>query len=204
MLTYSVFGNAAPESSETPKQISTDPVLKKGELDKSTSTLEDSMILTPTEAPPAELGEDPLLPTRRLAYEANFVGGGLWMGSIRAFEVNDNLLFMTIGQSTYDEAQRAREWTFEFTSNAMFGGSYGMKWLQSLRSYYEPYLKVSLGGLFSTGESFGTFINWKRYQVRGAIGADDLFSLGRRVRCEASLIYSGFGISLSISGSYAF
>lgn len=204
LMFTSIPSLAAPEAAEIPQSISTKPVLKKEEPDQKKSVQEDSLSVTPTAPPPAELGEDPLVATRRLAKNASFVGGGLVMGSISQFNVSENMLLFSLGQTHYREAQRATEWTFEFASSILYGGSYGYKWLHDLGGSYEPYSKISLGGLFSVNESFGTFVNWKRYQLRASYGFEDLFSMGRRVRCEGTIAYSGFGFALFLSGSYAF
>ena len=172
-ILYSPYSYSLPDSAQTPKTISTSPVLKKKEIEKTTPDIQDSLSITPTEAPPPELGEDPLLPSRRLAKYASTLGTGLWVGSLSRFESTEGVLLFSTGVSHYEEAQFAKEWSFEFTSNSMFGFSYGYKWLQNLRQYYEPFYKVSLGGLFMPSENFGTFINWKRYQIRGSIGLDD-------------------------------
>jgi hypothetical protein len=116
----------------------------------------------------------------------------------------DILFYYQIGRSWYEGAQFASELSFEGTSNGLFGFTYGYKWLQQLGEWNEPFLKVAVGGLFNPTESFATFVNWKRYQLRFGAGFDDLFHLARQLRLEAGFNWSGYGISVYGGFNYAF
>lgn len=80
--------------------------------------------------------------------------------------------------------------------------SWGLHWdTQSyccLGEMAEPYWGFGIGGFYKSSEQLAGLVNVDRYHLRGRIGFEDLFSLGRRLRTELLLRAGMQGASLEI------
>jgi hypothetical protein len=196
------FAFAAPSADFPPDPI--DPHPRPRENDSPPADFHESTRITPAPGFSDPSEESPVIATRRLAQEATFISLGIWEGSVVDQGLNDNLVYVRIGKSIYDQPSIATEFTFDMTTQGYFGWSTGYKFLQDLGRNYEPYLKGAIAALYATNEGLGTFITWQRYQIRGEIGCDDLFEMGRSLRGELGLSWSGYGIGVYGGLGYAF
>ncbi|MEI7974159.1 MAG: hypothetical protein WCH11_07315 [Bdellovibrio sp.] len=194
LLLLGVSSEASPV--DPPRPRVQDPV-------KPSQVTLDSLTPSPVEAPQSIPSEELLIPTMRLAQSAWIASVGIWSGDFADIEAPPTLSF-GFAKSFYENEDRVLDYGLEILQNGYWGGKISRKWIFSPYTWSEPYLRVGGGSLWKLSESLASFINIYRYQIRFALGFEDLFKTRRRWRAEIGLAWGLSGLSLTTNLGFGF
>lgn len=162
----------------------------------------DSATITPTKPPPENLAPDRILPTRRFAYSITQVNAGLWGGTLVEMDEQKTSPFIGLSHIDYFNYDRGQELGIELTKDGYVGALAAYRWIWAIGSPFEFYHKIGGGALYQPSENLVSLVNWKRYNLRLAIGAENLM-FNRAVRAEFGLLFSGIGLTYQAFLSWA-
>ncbi|PWU21586.1 MAG: hypothetical protein C5B49_02360 [Bdellovibrio sp.] len=144
-----------------------------------------------------EIHTHDLLPTRVVRSHSRSVLAGFWSGSIQD-SPSSTAVGMSLDFQNTNSDETAQDYGLTVLATSYIGLHWDFQWNCCLGAHWEPYWGVGVGSLWSPSEGLGSFINLNRYQVRGRIGLEDLFHLGRRWKLESVLQWSPLGFSVSL------
>jgi hypothetical protein len=163
----------------------------------------DSLTPSAVEAPQSIPQEELLIPTRRLARSAWIASGGFWSGAYADIETPP-AFSLGLAKSFYENEDQVLDYGLEILPTGYWGGQISRKWIFTPYAWFEPYLRVGGGSLWKLSESLGSFINIYRYQIRFALGFEDLFKNRRQWRAEIGSAWGLSGLSFSANLGFGF
>jgi hypothetical protein len=163
----------------------------------------ETTVITPAPESEKSISPNKILASRKFARKARQVSAGVWGGPLIEIEDIRSSIYAGVSFIEYQNYDFGQELGLEITSEGYLGWQAGYRWIWDMGSRYELYYKTAVGALYNPHENLASFANWKRYHVRGAVGAENLFS-NREIRAELAVIWSGIGITYQILGAYAF
>lgn len=144
------------------------------------------------------------IPTRRLSDFAQVISGGIWTGSLLESDRQSTQLFFSYTRIRYVQENLGADFGLEATNNVYLGWKAGYRWIFQIDSPAEFYARMGVGALYDPNESFGSFVNWKRYSGRIGFGSESFWGSDRRLHAELMGAYGGAGYSVQVSFGRSF